>query len=570
MGPGMMTRKSKLLFLTVLIFSSCMFSVFAAAASQANWVIAAQKFSFTRNQSDSVAEGIAVMFPSRILEKLSANLYRPIFEDEKAERELYKLKQERNSLFLQLSNEVKKRDSLVLGKYKQSELNRKIEEQNKKIDDIKAKLKLNLEQQHELETLIQNQNEEALKKLSADNQETVKTGAFLKNLFVNRTTQTDEKIKLYNNDITALYSSSADEKDVVGAGINCLLTGSITAFDEYMSVTVRAVIYPGAKEAACITEIGSVDEADFLASNIVRQLAPVITNSMPSEIKINLLTADAAQSFNVYIDDILYKNTDEAFTIDSGVHFIQFTAQGYRNAGTSYYFEGNKTYQINVELEEIETKTIFVRPLKPVEGDFFVNGLNTTKLTDGASKIEINGNAVLGQFITESKTTAYFYIPQKKLVDETLYVSKLKPLDHSDYIEKRRREMYLSYSIFVTSLVPTVIASGVVKSYKTVLADTANQKNIDNLDKKIDTANKWILASNISSGISIACGVWLIYELYRYFTAANSVLPVSTRVELDYSEAPPLKLEIEETEAEGETEAVSEGEAPLQTETVID
>ena len=123
----MMTRKFKL-FLTLLLLSSNIF----AATTQTEWVIGAQKFSFTRNQTGSVADGIAVMFPARILEKLSSNMYRNLYKDEKAERELYKLRQEKSSYFLQLSSEIKKRDSLFLEKYGQSELDRKSKRRIKK------------------------------------------------------------------------------------------------------------------------------------------------------------------------------------------------------------------------------------------------------------------------------------------------------------------------------------------------------------------------------------------------------------------------------------------------------
>ena len=102
MGPEMMTRKFKLALIFLLFSSSGIF----AAAAQSEWIVAAQKFTFTRNQTDSVSQGMAVMFPSRILEKLSSNMYRNINMEETQSRELYKLRQETNSLFLQLSSEL--------------------------------------------------------------------------------------------------------------------------------------------------------------------------------------------------------------------------------------------------------------------------------------------------------------------------------------------------------------------------------------------------------------------------------------------------------------------------------
>ena len=86
----MMTRKFRLTLTLLILFSST--RIFAATA-QSDWIIAAQKFTFTRNQTGSVADGVAVMFPARILEKLSSNMYRNLSVDEKTDRELYKLRQ---------------------------------------------------------------------------------------------------------------------------------------------------------------------------------------------------------------------------------------------------------------------------------------------------------------------------------------------------------------------------------------------------------------------------------------------------------------------------------------------
>lgn len=527
-----MTRKSRLTFTFLLVFSCGLF----AATTQTDWTVGAQKFSFTRNQSDSVSEGIARMFPTRILEKLSSGLYRNITQDELLARELYKINQDNNSLFLQLSAAVKKRDSLVTQNYSARELEKKLAEENKKIKEIKDKLAANIERQKQA---VQSAEQKAAVAGSGTDSDTT------------------EKIILYNKDIASLFNPSATaqslglksaqfETEVVKANINCLITGQITAYDEYMSLTVYAHVFPGAREIAVITEVGSVEDADLMAANIASKLSPAIANAMPCTIKITIEDMEAPELVNTYIDDILFKNIDSEFTIDSGVHFIQFTAPDYKNVGTNYYFEGGNRYSITVSLQKTEPKTIYIGPLNNLDGSFLINGVSAQKLTDGKGKITINGNAVLGQFVTEDKNSAFLYIPDSKIEQDALYTAKFKTVNHSDYIEKRRREMYLSYSILVTSLVPTIITRGTVKSYKAILADPEKQKKIDNLEEKIDTANKWVLSSNISSAVSIACGVWFIFELYRYFTAANSVLPTNTKMSFDYVPAEPLPTGQEE------------------------
>ncbi len=531
----MMTRKFKL-FLTLLLLSSNIF----AATTQKEWVIGAQKFSFTRNQTGSVADGIAVMFPARILEKLSSNMYRNLYKDEKAERELYKLRQEKNSYFLQLSSEIKKRDSLFLEKYSKSELDRKLDAQKKKILEIKTKLDDNLQKQRELEAEVLEQNTQSLQNVAA------------KKSFFSYQSVESEKISLYKKDVSALFTASSTaaesgiksalyEKEVVNANINCLITGQITAYDEYLSVTIEAVVYPGRKTVAIITEIGSIDDADLMAANITRELAPAITNSMPVTIQITVSEPNAS----FYIDDVLYNVTDQEFIIDSGVHFIQFTADGFKNAGTNYYFEGNKTYKINVLLEPLETKTVYITAKNDIEGKFLINGMPSQVLSDGKSKIEINGNAVLSEFITEENTSAFMYIPENKLKDNALYTAKVKPLDHSEYIEKYRKHMYLSYSILVTSLVPTIATTGRLKSYTSLFNDATKRSTLeasDNYVTFLKQAQIWNISSLVCKGISIACGAWFIFELYRYFHAANSVLPATTKISFDYKEPEPAEI----------------------------
>ena len=526
-----MTRKFKLTLTLLVLFSSRIF----AAASQSEWIVGAQKFSFTRNQTGSVAEGLAQTFPSLILEKLSTNMYRNSDLDEKTQRELYKLRQERNSLFLQLSSEVKKRDSLVLEKTSRSELNRKLEEAEKKIEDVKAKLQKNLDDQS------------LLTDSAFDN----------KNYFSQNQNNTIEKIALYKKDITALfipssslenydYKSQAFEKEVVNANINCLITGQITAYDEYLSLTVQTYLYPGAKLTSTITEIGTVDEADLISSNIVRQLAPVITNSLPVRIKIRVTSPAQKDTFKTYIDDVLYNSIDEEFIIDSGIHHIQFIAEAYETAGTNYYFEGNKYYDINVNLEPVKEKTIYFESKSLFDGDFLINGQQADKLSDNKAKIIINENAILGQFITQDNLSAFLYVPEEKLYDGALYSAKVKPLNHSDYIEKYRRRMYLSYSVLVTSLVPAIATKGRLQSYVNLFNDSDRIQILKDqglLDQRFREAKIWNTSAIVCTGISVAAGAWFIFELCRYFNAANSVLPANTKIDFTYEEAQTEPLE---------------------------
>ena len=80
--------------------------------------------------------------------------------------------------------------------------------------------------------------------------------------------------------------------------------------------------------------------------------------------------------------------------------------------------------------------------------------------------------------------------------------------------------------------------------------------------QQIDEANRWILASDISTGISVACGVWFVYELVRYLYAANSILPKEAELApMDFSrekEVPEDKEAAESEKAEDEASQKTE------------
>ena len=89
-------------------------------------------------------------------------------------------------------------------------------------------------------------------------------------------------------------------------------------------------------------------------------------------------------------------------------------------------------------------------------------------------------------------------------------------MDKSDYIEKHRRRMYNAYSVLIVSLIPYFYTKGNLDYY-----------TAENNLAKIQT---WQTANKVSGGISIAAGTYFVYELVRYFIAADSVLPKDAKI----------------------------------------
>ena len=538
MALGMMTKRFSALFLILLLNGSGLWLCQPLFGESGKWTVAAQKFNYSRGQQEgAVQEGTASMLPSEILENLNRTLQRNVMPDEQLERDRYKLRTERQSLYLQLSSEYKKRDSLVLNNYSEAKLRSMIKAEEKKIADIQKKIDDNLDS---LKAKTAEAEENMQKILAEDyktedgkeNTELEKFNNLFRNIFIkDKSLFTAENVVLYRNDITSFFkpsetavkagSESAEfEKEVVNAGINSLITGTITAYGDYLSVTAELYIYPGAKKAGVVTEVGSMQELALLSSSIAMQLLPLLTNAMPVEIQLEIGPQKAASIAQIYIDDVLQTPGASTILLDSGVHNLQFIAENYRTAATNYYFQGNSKYVMKVSFEELKAGFLQVGLRSPLEGDLLMNGDRAIPVAPGKSQIAIDGNPILGEFITEDGQTAFFYVQQKNVYDGSFVTIKPKPMDRMAYIDSRRKWMYGSYSLFMISLIPAFYTDGAFRNKLKLY-------NANQLD--YETAYKWQTAYNVTRLVAIGCGVLWGYELVRYLLAANTILPQNAR-----------------------------------------
>lgn len=505
MVPLMMMRicsfnTAKKLFSSIILFliSSLAFS------QEKNWVFTAQKFSYTGKANSVISDGFCTMFPQQLMEKLvsgSAAPYRTIGDEELLERQFYNLKKERTSLFLQLSNELQKRDSILLNNYSEKQLEEKINAQKSAIEEVQKKINENLNKQKEIEQAFASNDAVQIEKFLEET----------KRNQLEKITSTGE----------TLFEKSTDslEKELMGKGISGLITGNVKAFGEYLQISVEVTYFPGNKKIATVTEFGTVSEAELLVSSISRQLLPSVINALPSNLKFKINPEEAKAQ--IYIDGVLNKELRDYFIVDSGVHTIEISADGYAKTSVSYLFEGNTNYIVEVNLREEENGNLTINFVNPVNGNLFYNGESISVSEESPAQIVINGKTVLAQFISENNESAFVYIPAELLSSDSQVQLAIKNFSSADYIEKRRRWMYTSYSVLITSLIPAYYLKGKVNTYT-----NAAGLGIISSEKDIDTANKWLTASNISTGISIGCGVWFVYELIRYLYAANNILPV--------------------------------------------
>lgn len=563
----MMTKKYKKLRAVVLVFTFLWTSFSPLFGEDGKWVIAAQKFIYARGQTkNAVTSNIEETIPINILEKISRSLERNIMPNERFERENYKLRTERQSLYLQLSSEYKKRDSLVLSNYSDMRMKSELKAEEKKIKQIQEKLEKNIAEQKEKYEKAEAQMHLAAGEVDEDDNVELNEADLVKNLIKNIFEQsedliTEENIALYKDSVESLFKTTVKvketdyteplfEKEVVSSGINGLITGQITSYGDFISVAVDLYNYPGAKKIGSVMEVGEIKELDLITSEISRQILPMIVNTLPVKFVFSIEPEEAKEKLSIYVDDVLQKMENDTVSLDSGSHRIQFVSEGYKSAGVTYFFEGNKKYNIEVKFERPVIGHIQLQLKNELPGNIYANAEPALKFDDRNSQISINGNTILGEFITEDNETAFFYIPKKQTFDGSAVTLNPKPRDRTEYVNTRRKWMYGAYTVFMISLIPTFYTFGNFQINK----DLYSKHQID-----FETAKRWQTASNISSTISICCGVFWGIELIRYLVAANSVLPQNVKPGI-VSEQVPVGIPPVETQQEEAVEIENENQ----------
>lgn len=551
MALEMMTTRFRIYpkkILIFLIFLVCVESLFCA---EDTWIVSARKFDFARGQNtDGVMESFVELYPKLILDKIGNSIMRFVPSEELVARNNYESRKERLSLYLQLSSAYKKRDSIVLENLSEKELQKKLAEESIKIHDIENKIEENINSLKAEEEKILKPSEEQRK--SGIKSESDKFSSFFKNMFleedsqdkvervsVNRDKKTGEPVLFIPSDSVnkLAYNHPLFEKEIMSANIKLLLDGIITRYGDYMMVNVDAYMYPDCRLIGSVSEVGSINEIDWITDSLALQLNPIISNSQPVVLNINL---GEEKDVLIYVDEKIQDSTRKQIVIDSGVHTLLFTKKDYRSVGTSFFFEGNRSYNIEVKMEPMEEKSVYletkapqdgVNGIKkvfstivnvgfemntPFEGELYANGSLTKKYMDNKSSIKINGDVILGQFVSENGLTAPFYVPEAMLTEDNYLSVNLNPIDRDKFIDVRRQAMYRGYSALVLSLIPFFITTGVYEN------------NIISGDYNAQLG--WGIASGVCTGISILCGGYFVYELIRYFIAADSVIPAKAKV----------------------------------------
>lgn len=540
-------------FLLTLILSCLTFSLFAD-----NWTLGIMEFSFKQkqNRGESTAKAAQVL-PQLIVEQFSSENIRTIPQKERLDRRLKELQTERISLFLQLSKEYKTRDSLVLSTNSPRKLEKEIRKQMEKIRDIEIKINDNLDEaKKEIDAAAPkiDHDEAAHADIKNKNDKKALPGFPLKlPFFFFKHNEKDEiiteNVVLYKGDSTALFAPSEKsseagftswdfEQEVTGAKINGLITGEITCYGDYCSVTTNLRIYPGGQIFGTVQEVGLLTDLMPLADSIARNLDSKIANALPIMIDFDISPKEIAKDTKIMIDGIVFSLTktdgsfDNKIIKDSGIHHINIEAPGYENLTFTYSFTDDNMFFVHANLVPKVHGTAHIRLKKYRDGIFHTYGLNQAPVTkeEPSAKLDVNGKSVLGVFAvpkqsdddSDSSNIAFFRIPENQAFDGAYLLVNAKPFDRAANIDKRRRWMYTAYTALICSLPFTFYYKG-----EFTAENFANSQGRGDYDRLRNLQNR----SNICAGISAACGVWTAIELVRYLWAADRVLPAKTKID---------------------------------------
>lgn len=575
----MVTRKHSLY---KKILMACALFLWGGAFYASDWILAAAPFEFNQaGPHSSVQEKTARLLPQMILDEIGSGDTRLPPRTEMLDRKLSSLRNERQSLFLQLSAAIKARDSVFLRETNKKKLEKKIQEQEKKIKEIQDKIQKNLEDSEKAVSQVQAE-------LSGEEKEKKNFFQALAAFFSDKDEQlvpgsVNESVKIYRDDSSALLSpgqeiwdTGMESQDFISfmerESVNGYLTGSLTFFGDYFSVSVELKIYPDGKSAGTVMEVGSLDNMVQVAKNLSQYLRPIVVNSSPVQLYFDIVPEDAAKKSKVMIDGTLVNLNENSVPVSAGIHTVSVESPGYASSVTTYNFKDSPGFFIHVPMVAPQAGQVNVYLKNPMEGTLFAGG---KEIGDGiyGGSVSINGSPVIGYFKNDQQETdsgenpdaflgAFYYIPAKLQNDGENLVINVNPIDTASLIENRRIWAYRGYTALIMTLPVTFFTIG---NYNTAL----NGYRKGYVDAQ--TVNGWSYARTGSIALTAAAGGFFIYELVRYLHAASSVLPSNAKKASNQSM---MKIQdaiqVFEAEKTDSTDGIVEEESSPDMETVIE
>lgn len=516
----------------LLLFISILFLLNNSLLFSENWTLGATQFTLKDSAliTESEKSGLDIIssqIPSLILDFFPLNIARTVFPEEQFERDLFKIKKERQSLYSTLTGQIKSRDGLFLS-YEGIELKKKIESSYKSIKTTIEKLD-DLDKNEK--ELIESFNQNKKKKNSIEN------------------------VVLYQNDSTKLYNleDSNSKEKITSSSINGLITGNITPYGNYVKVESFLTLYPEGKILVTAKEVGLVSEVEFIASSIMNQMLSAIINSPLVEADILIYPQEAGENAKIYIEDFVLKGKSVSTKFTPGEHSIRIESPGYETIYFSYNYLSNENKTISVNMKKIETvESYFTVKNKKIDNQFDLSSqiyLNSLFIGNNPISVLVSDKTYIGEIVSNKGDDVYsFFVLKNGYNSKNLQeknennaialqfdIPEAKE-DLSKKIDRSRKRMYWSYGGLILSLPLHFFAKGTYELCE------ENSSIVDS--SKLST---WEAVSNVTMYTAIGAGVNFLVQLILYLVDANKVVPKVVEPQLiDKTTVDKLNVEIQE------------------------
>ena len=492
----MFKRLVFLLAITSLLSSSLWCEPTTSTQTIADWVLAGSAFTLKFSPFQQSVEGVTSTLPTLILENLMDAGVRILAPEEILERKLVLLRKERTTLGNSLTAAIKERDKQLFVSSSEKGLKKNLKEKDAKILEIREELE---EKEAQIEAIKKQLEEKNFQDIQDEK----------------------ELIVLWQNSANTLFT-----KDTVkNEDINGLLTGSITASGNYLSVAVQLTLYPGAIHSVKIQSLASVADVTVMAKEIASQLKPVLQNRPTVEVVFQIEPPEAVAKAKIFIDGQSFTAKDSAekgVLLAAGSHSIEVESPGFYPRSFKTDFSNNNRFLTTVKLEPVEHLPVLIESKKYPDAQLYVDGIPQGTM---GKEVELQTGLAFGTVLPTPETEHPYYFvaditPESKLNQLNLRLKK-DTLEISTRIEKRRRAMYNSYSALLVSLIPSFVSYGMY----------VNMSNGWALGHESEeTMRLW---KNISTGsmiLSAGLGVNLAVQLGLFISSADSVLPERAKI----------------------------------------
>ncbi len=454
------------------------------SSEETGWVLAAEPF--TSVGVSPVYEDFSKVIPQLLLAGIGGIGTRRILNTEKKSRESLLMSQERIRLIKERSSLIFTRDRILLSSDPDLVKLRKTNDAEKAIVKKEAEIRA---------------QDEKIKQFLAENL----TGD-----------SSESRITLWKSgtDLYTRKSESSLLSSLTADKISALITGSLEDIAGYMYVTVQVETGIDTLSFTSVAEAGSYEDIETLVTSLTARLIPEIANSKTVHLRIALQPDDAS----LFVDGRLVTDASIPVAVFSGTHVINASAAGYASAEKKAVFDSADTFAVTIALEKENLVSVSFNTAK-ISGSLFmhIRYFGETPLTITVPPLPAIGELVAGDIHT------YFIFAPDRLTGKDNLAMTVKPngITTEKRIASQRSVLYWSLGALYLSLPLSMLSAGIYNNMYQAYVDD----KLPLTKSTVNGINNWSQIAIVTRGISIGLGLNTVFQLVRYFIAAEQATP---------------------------------------------